>query len=509
MPRPPTVNSVTGWFADFFRLVWGLLYWNTRKSWFQLRRGRSRCPCQSPSDSGRALETHCEASMEWDKARRFRRVCPLLVETPQGWRCSVDTTQVRPFWGRAAGYYGGTLAALYLTGALGVFIFLRSVGYPVSLIHVTWPPSWHRVGESRGWFFFEKARQAFAAHRTGEALLYLANSYEFDPGNYIAGLTLAKTLQSGQPVQSNRIYERLYREHLSQREGTAEEWFRALLARGDFPAIQELARDRLLDDSPHPSVWLRALIFATRQTGRVELLRTLRASPHPAAQAWRPLLDAELLLLAGRPAEARPLLTRADWSRLPPYGTYYQVSELIALGEVFAAMDRLGAAANLDGETRLALQLTAYTHQGARRPFQQQIDLLLAPKLTLPVIKILTVQLIRQPDSALLDRLYTKLTREPILFTTESAGVYFSFLCAAGVQGDWTKFAALGQIITAGSHMSAPYFLTLESFFRGRTTSDRITSILPMLPLPIEVNYALLERYPGKRPASPARRDRP
>jgi hypothetical protein len=57
--------------------------------------------------------------------------------------------------------------------------------------------------------------------------------------------------------------------------------------------------------------------------------------------------------------------------------------------------------------------------------------------------------------------------------------------------------------------MSAPYFLTLESFFRGRTTSDRITSILPMLPLPIEVNYALLERYPGKRPASPARRDRP
>ena len=187
----------------------------------------------------------------------------------------------------------------------------------MNIIQVTWPPSWHRVGEARGWFFIEKAKKAFAANRTGEALLYLSNAYEFDPSNYAAGLTLAKTLQSGQPVPSNRVYDRLFREHPDQRETTAEEWFRALLARGDFATIQSLARDRILDDTAHASVWMRALIFASRQSHRDDVLRALRDSPAPAATVWRPLIETELLLLAGRNAEARLQLDHTDWRRLP------------------------------------------------------------------------------------------------------------------------------------------------------------------------------------------------
>ena len=492
---------MTGWFADFFRLAWGLLYWNTRKSWFQLRRGRARCPCQSPSDSGRALETHCDAVVHWAKARRFRRVCPLLVETPDGWRCSAHTADVRPFWRRAFAYYGGSLAAVYLTGAIGVFIFLRVVGYPVNIIQVTWPPSWHRVGEARGWFFIEKAKKAFAANRTGEALLYLSNAYEFDPSNYAAGLTLAKTLQSGQPVPSNRVYDRLFREHPDQRETTAEEWFRALLARGDFATIQSLARDRILDDTAHASVWMRALIFASRQSHRDDVLRALRDSPAPAATVWRPLIETELLLLAGRNAEARLQLDHTDWRRLPPYGIYYQVSQLLVLGDGFAALDQLGSAGvTLDDETRITLQLAAYAQLDASRPFRQQVDQLLGPKLSLPVVKILSTQLIRQPDPVILDQLYAKLQQDPIPFTTESAGIYFSFLCAAGVQGDWAKFHAIGRIISEGAGISPPFYATVEAFFRGQSTSSRITSVLPALPLPIEVTYALIERYPGLPP---------
>lgn len=41
-----------GWFVDTLRLFWGLIYWNLRKTWFRLRRGRTPCPCQSSSDSG-------------------------------------------------------------------------------------------------------------------------------------------------------------------------------------------------------------------------------------------------------------------------------------------------------------------------------------------------------------------------------------------------------------------------------------------------------------------------
>ena len=441
--------------------------------------------------------------MHWNQAARFRRVCPLLVETPKGWRCAADTADVRPFWRRTFAYYGGTLAAVYFAGVFTVFIFLRVVGYPVSVFHVAWPPSWHRVGQARGWYFTEKARQAFAANRTGEALLYLSNAYEFDPGNYVAGLTLAKTLQSGQPVPSNQIYKRLYREHVALREDTAEEWFRGLLARGDFQAVQDLARDRLLHGTPHASVWMRALVFASRQSHRDVTLRDLRAADDPAAVVWRPLLDAELLFLAGRTAEARAALNRPGWSEVPPYGAYYQVSQLIELGDVYAALDRLGGLPQLDTETRFSLELAAFAHQGARRPLEQQVDLLLAPRLAPPAIKVLAAQLIRQPDRALLDRLCTKLHREPLPFNTDTAGVYFSLLCAAGVQGDWAKFDALGHTITGGSGMTAPFFTSIENFFRGRTTSDRVTSILPMIPLPVEVTYALIERYPGKASVRP------
>ncbi|MEO6876531.1 MAG: hypothetical protein ABI222_17080, partial [Opitutaceae bacterium] len=360
---------MTGWLADFFRLAGGLFYWNARKSWFQLRRGRARCPCQSPSDSGRAFETHCEACVHWASAERFRRVCPLLIKTPDGWRCSVNTADVRPFWSRLFRYYGGALAVIYLTGALSVFIFLRAVGYPVSVVQVVWPPAWHRVGEARGWFFMERARQAFAANHTAEAILYLSNAYEFDPANYAAGLTLAKTLQAGQPDSSNRIYARLLHEHPGRRADTAQEWFRALLARGDFEMIQVLARDEVLAASPHASVWMRALVFATRQNHRDAALRELRASAAPSAEVWQPLIDTELLFLAGRTAEARAQLDHADWRRVPPYGVYYQVSQLIQLGDVFAALDRLASnGTQLDDETRVTLQLAAYARQNVRPP---------------------------------------------------------------------------------------------------------------------------------------------
>ena len=83
-----------GWLGDFLRFWWGLLYWNTRKGLFRLNRDQASCPCQNPSDSGRARETGCDAAHYWHQPARFRRVCPLLVETPDGLRCSVDTRDV-------------------------------------------------------------------------------------------------------------------------------------------------------------------------------------------------------------------------------------------------------------------------------------------------------------------------------------------------------------------------------------------------------------------------------
>ena len=151
-----------GWLGDFLRFWWGLLYWNTRKSLFRLNRDRARCPCQNPSDSGRARETGCDAAHAWYQPARFRRVCPLLVETAEGLRCAADARDVRPFWGRAAAYYAAAALALYLAAVFALFACLRIVGYPLSPVSLLWPPRWSDLRLARGDYFVAKAQRALA-----------------------------------------------------------------------------------------------------------------------------------------------------------------------------------------------------------------------------------------------------------------------------------------------------------------------------------------------------------
>ena len=90
--------------------------------------------------AGRAGVTGCDAAHYWHQPARFRRLCPLLIETPDGLRCSVDTKDVRPFWRRAAAYYLGAAGGIYLAGLILAFVFLRIIGYPLSPLTLAWPP---------------------------------------------------------------------------------------------------------------------------------------------------------------------------------------------------------------------------------------------------------------------------------------------------------------------------------------------------------------------------------
>ncbi len=500
----PTFGGVLGQLADFFRLWWGLVYWNTRKSWFQLRRGRSPCPCQSPSDSGRAYETHCEACTLWAKPARFRRVCPLLVETKEGLRCSADTAQVRPFWGRALGYYGSAALGVYLAGVLAVFVFLRTIGYPVSILHVGLPPLWHRVGQARSWFFHDRATKAFAEGKTAEGLLYLANAYEFDPQNYTAGISLAKNFQAGQPARSDHVFEKLMRDHPDKRSATAQDWFRALLARGSFEKIVPLARGELLTSAAHGGVWLRALLFATRQTGNDAPLRDVLEQSSPLTLPWRPVIETELLLRAGRTAEARAAIERPWAEDAPAFTVFYRVQALLELREPLRAVDLLEQhRGRLDGEARATLLLDIYAQLGSRH-LQQHVERILAPRLNAPTAKTLCAHLIRHPNPQIFQQLWQKLTRETLPLDSDTAGAWFSLLCAAGAVGDRDR---LHDLTTRLKHASNTPFVALslvEAFFRGETAERRITTFLPILPLPLDVTYALIERYAPPVAATPA-----
>ncbi len=486
-----------GRLADLFRLAWGLLYWNTRKSWFRLRRGRVRCPCQSPSDSGRAFETICEASLSWNNQAAFHRVCPLLVSTPDGLRCSVDTADVRPFWRRAIAYYGVTALALYLAAAVALFVFLRTVGYPISIVHLVWPGSWHHVGEVRGWFFLDRSNRAFAAGRPAEGMLYLANAYEFNPTDYRVAATLAQKLQLNNPHRSDAIYQRLLREHPAERAATAQTWFRALLARGDFPAIEQLASAELLADPNHAAVWLRAFIFANRQTAALGPLDELIGSPAPQARSWNPLLSIERDLRTGHVSRALAALKR-PWSKAPPYALFYQIGELIAHDQALLAVDLVGSyQSRLDDTARATLLLDAYAALDADRTREQLVDSLLAPPLNLPTINLLAAHLIRHPDPTLLDHLFAKFTREKPPVVDDTLETYLALFCAAGASGDWHKLHLISGALRRDGGGNSLTLGLAESFFRGLTPQTRIAGLLSALPTTLEIHYALLERYPG------------
>ncbi len=436
--------------------------------------------------------------MTWHRPSRFQRVCPLLVQTNQGLRCCVNTEDVRPFWGITARWYGGTLLGIYLAAVISVFAFLRSIGYPVSIVHVALPPLWHRVGQARGWFFSVRAQEAFAAGRTNEGLLYLANSFELDSANYSAGIALAKALQLGQPEQSDRIFQKLIATHPENRAGTAEQWFRALIARGDFTQIAQLAADELSRDPRYGNVWIRALLFATARSGDDKPLRALANDTRGPAAVWRPVVETELLVRQHRFKEARAAVQNPPLVQ-PPFMILHRVQTLLAIGDPAAALDLLvNQQPNLDAEAYLTFRLECLGRAGAEQTLRTEFqESLLDPSLSQPRLKVMCAQLIRHPDRELFRKVMDKVTRERMPLTDETAGGWFTLLCTAGAVGDDENLRNLS--FQLGHAMSTPFVVPsmVEAFFHDSSPSKRATSFLPFLPVPLEISYALIERYPG------------
>jgi len=292
-------------------------------------------------------------------------------------------------------------------------------------------------------------------------------------------------------------------DHPAERATTMWEWYRALLARGDFEKISRMAHDQTLADPAHGHAWMRALLLATRQTGDDGPLRTLLADASPAAAPWHLLLETELLVRTQKTREARAALLRQWPANSPPFTLYYRVNTLTALGDTLEAIDLLlRSPIKLDDEASTTLKLDAYAAAGMKRLLQNQVDALFAARLDLPRIKILCAHLIRWPNEEIFTRLYDNVVRSQLTLNTESAGIWFSLLCTAGVVGDREH---LRLFVERLKHESNAPFLALsavEAFFRGESSIERITTLLPVLPLPLEVDYALIERYPGPRRGS-------
>ena len=165
-----------GWLTDIFRICWGFFYWNSRKSVYRWSGRRGVCPCQNSSDSGRAGQTGCDAALNFDKPIRFRTVCPLLQPTVEGTlMCSVDSADVRPFWGRVIASSVMSAALIYAAMVLAVFGFMRQVGYPVTVEMIGWPPNWSEINQAKSRYFLQNAQNAYEKGELSETVMSLTN----------------------------------------------------------------------------------------------------------------------------------------------------------------------------------------------------------------------------------------------------------------------------------------------------------------------------------------------
>jgi hypothetical protein len=260
----------------------------------------------------------------------------------------------------------------------------------------------------------------------------------------------------------------------------------------------------LTQDASHDQVWIHALFFATRQLGDPKPLIQILDQDHALAPNLRHLVEIELLAETGRIDDAHQAL-RALRANMP-YGAYYQVSELTALGfpdEALHALALNNNAGFLTGHDAAALRLEAYAAKGLPSLRRNEVEIVLGARTSASPVDLLCAHLIRHPDPELVAALFEKVRREPLPPAIESFQTTAALFCTAGVNADWPDMRAAYKLLKQLSGSNFTALDLLESFFRGQT-EQQLGNVLPILqPLPLDVTYALFEHYSGK-PAAPA-----
>ncbi|MFA6289833.1 MAG: hypothetical protein WC661_20825 [Opitutaceae bacterium] len=487
-----------GWLVDLFRLAWAFPYWNVRKTLYRLRGAGASCPCQAPSDSGKAHVTGCEAVFGWNRPERFRKVCPLLERGADGrWCCSVNAPEVRPFWGLAARMAVLTAVAGFLIASLGAWAGLRVIGYPVKIHQLVWPPAWHELNAVRSEYFLTKARAAYTAGNIKESMMSLTLAYQLNPENYAAGMMLAQFRQADNPTLSDKLYRQLRTSHPDKRAATTQVWLHHLLVHAAYEQVSILAMEELRN-SPHEAAWVNALLFACRQLNDPALLEN-QARQAELAPEWRQIMEIEAATLRGSlEGEALQRRLRALTSETTNrYVLYYALDRQIAGGSADVLPQVRAARGRLPGRTILSLGLAAYAaaKDDAGRSREIAAVLTSRSKLGETEIEVLCGHLIRYPQTSSLRALVEAWRRDSTTPKTEQMPLYIALYCAASTGSDAeTKTQAETWIKGIGKEL--PRVLPMLDRALSPTGKDRPkASLLPALPtLPIEITYLLLER---------------
>jgi tetratricopeptide (TPR) repeat protein len=306
--------------ADGLRLYGALIYWNLRKTLFSLSGKRGRAPCHADSDDEVVGTTRCDALLHWDKPERFQHVCPLLKHGPEGWRCSVLSKQVRPFWGRMFKWYGAAVLAIYLMGSLFYWGALNIAGEaPIALWRVVWPGSWQSISKIQSMELYRQSLMAFRQGDYRQAVRALDGARRRDPDNYKSKLLMAQiSMFQGSFYFSDTLFEQLHGENPTQLANTAVNYQDALVSLNRMSKLAGLCIEMTKRDKPHTMLWVKSLLMALRSKEvATEFMTTSGDKVQELPAFARMLVEAQLLMAGGATELARSKLDepfRGPWN---------------------------------------------------------------------------------------------------------------------------------------------------------------------------------------------------
>jgi hypothetical protein len=365
------------------------------------------------------------------------------------------------------------------------------------------PTRWSEFHLVQSHYFAAKAQRALAQHDPSEAIMSLSIAYQLDPSNYAIGLLFARLTQAEQPALSDRIYARLDHDHPEHRIEILGAWYDSLLWRADFSGIENLVTEALAADPSHANAWLNTLMIALRRQPDVTVERKLLAENTSAAA--KALLTLDLKTLED-PANARRILLTPPEPDAPAFLNFYIPRRLIETGSAREAVNLLTSSQlQLSPRDRLSLLLDAYAALGWTSILRQQFDQIVGQPLNGPAIDVLASFLIRHPDRDLLAEGFDAFQRQVPAAADVAYTEWSAWLFAAGATGDFQRFQIAAEKMRALAHSDLRAIDAVKGFFQGNAAHTRIESYLPLMqPLPLDVTYALLERYYQPREKSPS-----
>jgi hypothetical protein len=443
---------ILGWLTDTLRCIWGLLYWNTRKSFFVLGRRRGTCPCQNPSDLGANHGVRCDASLDLNKGLRFRFVCPFVVAGPDGREafCRVPASQVRPFWGRALAFFGISSVVLYLLLATTVFFGLRATGLTgLTWRQVAWPRAWGEIHQERSRYFFQQALLACARQDYDLAYRSMLTAVAQDRYNYEARLFTAQySAYADQAIVSDRLFGQVSEEFPSQRDRTAVTQHDTLLAVGRYEALAlHCLRQAAAGGEGNLSSWTRSLLLALRLgrlgAGFVAEHQAEFAKLDSAAQR---LIQAVAAIADGNAPAAQVSLRHVFASPVDPDIVAQQIQLLLLIGApVDAEMAWTVNGQNLNAFDRLMARSWIDFGQGYRTLAALSFSSLVNQAKGLADWDKLVATLIMQPDRQAFASLHQRALKEASAVTQDMASLLW--LAAVAVEANaerdyWRRYLA-------------------------------------------------------------------